>query len=57
MIGAEGLTEREMILRVVTEPEALWVRNSLIIKVPREPEPTMAKVEDIFTRDEENGKK
>ena len=38
-----------MILRVVTKPEVLWVRNSLIIKVPRKPEPTTAKVEDIFT--------
>ena len=37
-----------MILRVVTEPEALYVRNSLIIEAPREPAPTMAKVADMF---------
>ena len=41
-----------MILRVVTEPEALYVRNSSIRKAPREPEPMIAKAEDIFTRDE-----
>ena len=50
-----GLTERERILRVLTLPEALYLRSSSMIQEPMAPAPITAKLEDIFARDKDEG--
>ena len=49
--GGLGLTDRERILRVLTLPEALYLRSSSMIHAPMAPAPITTKLEDIFVRD------